>query len=149
MSIKRTAEGNALSAIIIAVFRAHGALQEWGDRLAKPVGQTTSRWQVLGCIDNEALSVPEIARKMGLTRQSVQRTADHLVEDGLAYFEDNPKHMRSRLLAITENGLLALRTIESAQVTRVNDLGKNFACVRLKLARDVLREIISRIELQS
>lgn len=48
---------------------------------------------------------------MGITRQSVQRVADVLVEAGLAEYRPNPAHRRAKLLAPTEDGLAAVRGI--------------------------------------
>jgi DNA-binding MarR family transcriptional regulator len=59
-------------------------------------------------------TVPDIARRLGLQRQSVQRVADELVADGLARYEDNPRHRRSRLLVTTAAGKSALAAIQSA-----------------------------------
>jgi DNA-binding MarR family transcriptional regulator len=49
-------------------------------------------------------TVPHIARRMGMARQSVQRIADLLAEARLARFEPNPDHRRSPLLRTTEEG---------------------------------------------
>ena len=70
----------------------------FGDAMGEPSGQTSARWRVLAAIDEEPLSVAQIARAWWLTRQSVQRVADVLVEDGLATYEDNPHHRRAKLV---------------------------------------------------
>jgi DNA-binding MarR family transcriptional regulator len=48
---------------------------------------------------------------MGITRQAVQRTADVLEGKGLIEYRDNPAHRRAKLVAITEEGLAAVRAI--------------------------------------
>ena len=63
-------------------FRLNGQLLAVAEELARPVGLTAAWWQVLGAALGEPQSVSEIARAMGLTRQSVQRIADLLVERG-------------------------------------------------------------------
>src|SRR5947208_9580394 len=45
-----------------------------------------------------------IARQMGLTRQSVQRTVDLLAADGLVAFADNQHHRRAKLVDFTPRG---------------------------------------------
>jgi DNA-binding MarR family transcriptional regulator len=52
---------------------------------------------------------------MGLARQSVQRVADLLAEDGLTAYEDNPEHERSKLVRLTPRGQRALHIIQAAQ----------------------------------
>jgi DNA-binding MarR family transcriptional regulator len=59
-----------------------------------------------------------IARRLGLTRQSVQRTADALVDEGLAAYEPNPDHQRSPLLILTDHGREVLRGINGAGLER-------------------------------
>lgn len=48
---------------------------------------------------------------MGITRQSVQRVADALVEAGLAEYRPNPAHRRAKLLAPTDEGRAAVHAI--------------------------------------
>ena len=79
-------------------FRLNGQLLAVAEELARPVGLTAAWWQVLGAALGEPQSVSEIARAMGLTRQSVQRIADLLVERGLAAYADNPAHRRAKLV---------------------------------------------------
>ncbi len=78
----------------------------------------------MGCIDDEARTVADVARIMGLARQSVQRIADLLVKDGLAVYTENPNHKRAKLIKLNAKGLKALRTIEKAQRTWANAIGK-------------------------
>jgi DNA-binding MarR family transcriptional regulator len=59
-----------------------------------------------------------IARRLGVTRQSVQRTADAIVADGLATFEPNPDHKRSPLVSLTPRGLEALERINETGTKR-------------------------------
>jgi DNA-binding MarR family transcriptional regulator len=70
--------GRGLTELMLEVFRLNGRLLTAGDRLARPFGQTSARWQILGALEAEPRTVSDIARIMGLTRQSVQRTADRL-----------------------------------------------------------------------
>src|SRR5690606_23251823 len=74
------------------------------EELARPAGLTAARWQVLGAVLTEPLTVSGIARAMGITRQSVQRIADLLVDQGLAEYRTNPAHRRAKLLAPTAAG---------------------------------------------
>lgn len=100
-----------LSDTALAVFRLNGQFLAVAEGLARPVGLTVARWQVLGAIMNEPLSVAGIARVMGITRQSVQRTADILVDEGLAEYLPNPAHRRAKLIRRTDAGHAAVRRI--------------------------------------
>jgi DNA-binding MarR family transcriptional regulator len=95
----------------LAVFRLNGQFLDIAEELAGPAGLTAASWQVLGAVLDEALPVAGIARKMGITRQSVQRIADLLVDKGLAEYQPNPAHSRAKLLLPTESGRAAVRRI--------------------------------------
>ncbi len=64
-------------------------------------GQSMARWQVLNTASSGEWTVPDIARRLGLTRQSVQRVAHALVEDDLASFARNPDRRNSPYLQLT------------------------------------------------
>lgn len=144
--MSRTPAGIAFTQLVIQIFRLNGLLLEAGDRLSAPVGQTSARWQVMGCIDREPRSVAEIARLMGLARQSVQRVADRLVEDGVARYEDNPAHKRAKLLRLTERGQKALNFIERAQHEWANRLGEAIGVGELERANAVLERLRQLLE---
>jgi DNA-binding MarR family transcriptional regulator len=142
-----TLAGEVFTNLVLVIFRLNGLLLEVGDRLAAPVGQTSARWQVMGCIDNEARTVADVARIMGLARQSVQRVADLLVKDRLATYEENPAHKRAKLLKLNARGLKALRTIEKAQYSWSNKLGKEMGkneLVRVNKVLEQLREVLEK-----
>ncbi|CAM5637885.1 MarR family transcriptional regulator [Streptomyces spiroverticillatus] len=98
-----------LTRTALGVFHLNGQFLAVSDRMAREVGLTAAWWQVLGAVDRVPDSVAGVARTMGITRQSVQRIADVLVERGLAEYADNPAHRRAKLLRITGEGAEALR----------------------------------------
>jgi DNA-binding MarR family transcriptional regulator len=53
---------------------------------------------------DERLSVPDIAERYDVSRQHVQVTANRLQDAGFLESQPNPRHKRSRLLALTETG---------------------------------------------
>lgn len=105
-------EQDLLSRAALGAFRLNGQFLAVAEELARPAGTTAARWQVLGAVLGEPLPVSGIARVMGITRQSVQRVADLLVEQGLAEYRTNPAHRRAKLLAPTEEGYAAVRRID-------------------------------------
>lgn len=108
-------------AALHAVFEVNRLLRDAGERISATVGQTHSRRMVLQAAGDGG-TVPDIARKLGLQRQSVQRVADELVQAGLADYEDNPRHRRSRLLVTTAAGKGSLAAIQDAHRAWVEDI---------------------------
>ena len=68
---------------------------------------------MLYLLDAQDLTVPTIARRLGLARQSVQRVADELVGEQLLRAVPNPDHARSALHALTEAGTDVLARINA------------------------------------
>src|SRR5215472_12948028 len=102
----RTAEGDAATAVVLETFRVNGLLLAAGGEIAAREGLTAARWQVLGAVAlaGRPLTVPQIARRMGLTRQAVQVSVNQLRAEGLAEARDNLDHRRSPLIGLTELG---------------------------------------------
>jgi DNA-binding MarR family transcriptional regulator len=95
--------------IVADIYELAGRLRARGEHIAAAIGQTQARWQVLSAASGEpALSVPQIARRLGLSRQAIQRTADLLVGEGFAAYADNPDHKASPHLVLTKAGRGAL-----------------------------------------
>ena len=115
-----------LSRGALGVFRLNGQFLSVADELAAPAGLTAAWWQVLGAVLGQPLPVAGIAREMGITRQSVQRIADLLVERGLAGYRPNPAHRRAKLLAPTEAGRAAVRRIDPGHAALADRLAETF-----------------------
>jgi DNA-binding MarR family transcriptional regulator len=141
--IGRTPAGEAFSALVVQLFRAHGQLVAAGDTLARPAGQTTARWQVLAAIEDAPATVARIARAMALTRQSVQRVADLLAAEGLAVYQANPAHRRAKLLALTPRGREALGVIQAGQRVWADAVGAEMGEADLRRAGEVLSRVLA------
>ena len=139
--LERTPAGNAFSDLVVQVLRLHGRLIAAGNAMARPLGQTEARWQVLGVIEHGPATVADVARVFGLARQSVQRTADALAQDGLVAYEDNPRHRRARLLRITPRGEAVLLKIQAAQQVWADELGSKIGESDLRRAEEVLGRV--------
>jgi DNA-binding MarR family transcriptional regulator len=122
--------GNAkdlLPLIIADVFELAGRFRDEGETIAKTVGQTQARWQVMSAASGDTHTVPQIARRLGVTRQNVQRIADLLVKENWASFEPNPDHKGSPYLVLNVRGRAGLAKITKAA-------GRNHAHLARKLA---------------
>lgn len=144
----RTAAGEATTSVILSTFRLNGLLLEAGDRLTADHGLTSARWQVLGAIalSDRPLTVPQIARRMGLTRQSVHATVDRLARSGLLELVRNDDHRRSQLVRLTPAGERAYRALDRDQADWVGELTRGIRRADLETARRILDELIGRLE---
>jgi DNA-binding MarR family transcriptional regulator len=123
------------------VFKLNGQFLAVAEELARPAGLTAAWWQVLGAVLGEPLPVSGIARAMGITRQSVQRIADLLVERGLAEYRPNPAHRRAKLLAPTGEGRAAIARIGPGHAAFADRLAEAFGEADLAEAVRVLERL--------
>ncbi|SDO54891.1 DNA-binding transcriptional regulator, MarR family [Streptomyces sp. cf386] len=130
-----------LSRSALGVFRLNGQFLAVAEELARPAGMTAAWWQVLGAVLGEPLPVSGVARAMGITRQSVQRIADLLVEKGLAEYRPNPAHRRAKLLAPTEEGRAAIGRIDPGHAAFADKLAEAFGEAELADAVRVLERL--------
>lgn len=144
----RTAAGAAATGLILSTFRANGLLLEAGDLLTEDAGLTSARWQVLGAITlaGRPLTVPQIARRMGLTRQSVHATVNRLLRDGFVELAPNADHRRSPLVALTGQGEAAYAELDVRQTAWANRLAHGIPRADFETAGHVLDELCRRLE---
>ncbi|MDP8929235.1 MAG: MarR family winged helix-turn-helix transcriptional regulator [Actinomycetota bacterium] len=128
------------------MFRLNGQLLAIAEELAQPAGLTAAWWQVLATVLREPLSVADIAREVGNTRQSVQRIADLLVEHDLAGYRPNPAHRRAKLLVPTEQGRAAVRRIRPAHAALADRLVEQMGLENLQRTLDALVRLSSVLD---
>ncbi len=93
-----------IALLVADVLEAAGAVRRLGEHTAQQVGLTQARWQVLSVVSEPPLTVPQAARRLGVSRQNVQRVANDLVALGHVVYTPNPDHRSSPLLTLTPRG---------------------------------------------
>lgn len=140
-------EVEAYRLLIADVYELAGLSRQISEDLARSVGQTAARWHVLSVVSDGPRTVPSAARRLGLAPQSVQRVVGDLVAAGLLEAVDNPDHVRSPLMRLTDAG----RTVVDELFTRSAD-ARAAALARADVtagelagARDVLRRLVGAL----
>jgi DNA-binding MarR family transcriptional regulator len=142
-----TKRGAAVIPLIVAdIYELAGRLRKEGDDVAALIGQTQARWQVMSAASGQPMSVPQIARRLGLTRQAVQRTADLLVGEGLADYAGNPDHRASPHLILTKRGHEALRRLTVAARAGHEALAAKLGALDLPALRRDLRRLLVALD---
>lgn len=143
-----TRAGALFTELVLETFRFNGRLIAAGDAMSAPLGLTSARWQVLGAIalEGRPLTVADIARRMGLKRQSVQRLADALVEERMLLREDNPAHRRAPLHRLSRAGLNAYHTLDEQQAAWAAACAKGMPAARLADALALISALRQRLE---
>ncbi len=100
----------------------------------------------MGPVSEEPLTVAQVARRMGLSRQGVQRIVNDLERLGMVTFESNPDHKRAPLIAVSKKGLATMKKINAAQSAWVNELADDLSERQLKQTLKVLKSVRERTE---
>ena len=143
-----TESGEAVTALILDVFRLNGRLLLAGDRLVSELGLTSARWQILGAIAyaERPESVAWHARNMGVHRQGVQRIVNELKDEGIVAFEPNPNHKRAHLIVLTEKGKKLFEAAIARQVPWVNNLSEGLSPDDIATTQRIISDLKTRLE---
>ena len=134
--------------LVLSVFRLNGLLIAEGDDMTEALGLTSARWKVIGVIAlaNSGLTVPGIARVLGQSRQAVQRITDVMATDGLLSYQSNPKHKRSVLVVLTEEGKTAYKDLRDVQDPWAIDNTEDIPIEELDVGLRLVRRLIQKFD---
>lgn len=141
--MKQTNKSDLMTEIVLETFKLNGLLIAAGDELTKEFGLTSARWKILGALSDatKPMTVPDIAREMGQSRQAVQRLANEMIKDGLIATRHNPKHERAKLLYRTDKGEKAFKKIMSKQIPWVNSIANGIERSDLLAVEKTLKKL--------
>jgi DNA-binding MarR family transcriptional regulator len=144
----RTAQGEALTNLMLDLFRLNSLVLTAGDRLVAGLGLTSARWQILGAIvtAGRAQPVAWLARDLGANRQNVQRIINDLNRDGLVAFETNPHHRRAQLVVLTDKGRQAFDAAMRLQAPWINRLSEGLQVAEIEAAHRMMVALRRKLE---
>jgi DNA-binding MarR family transcriptional regulator len=125
--MKQSADRTQITELVLLVLDVYGTIYANGQKITRPLGQSPARWQIMGQLEHESLTVSQLARRIGNSRQAVQRLADDMTRDKLTQFVENPDHHRSPKLELTLAGISTLGKINSRQRTWADRLAKEMS----------------------
>ena len=102
--------GKVLHDLFREVFKVHAALSNIMDRVHEQAGLSTSQIKIMRVLSRIGpATVPDIATVLGVSRQFVQTVCNNLLSCEFVELAVNPRHKRSKLVALTEYGWNAFR----------------------------------------
>jgi DNA-binding MarR family transcriptional regulator len=145
---QKTAASNAVTDLIRAVMRMNATVQKSGTRLMRGTGMTTARWQTLSelCALEKPVSVSELARYMGLTRQAVQRLVDGMASDGLLELSANSGNARAIHLHLTEAGKAAYEAALERKWSWTNTIAEGLEAEQIACAVGLLKAVTQKMQ---
>jgi DNA-binding MarR family transcriptional regulator len=148
---KKTPASNALTDLIRAVLRLNATAQKSGTRLMRGTGITNARWQTLSELFafEKRVTVSELSRHMGSTRQAVQRLADGMASDGLVEFAENPGNARSMHLLLTTAGKAMYHDALEREWQWINAIAEDLDAEQITCAVTLLEGITKKMQIDT
>lgn len=139
--------GSVFEHLMQECFKLNRNLVAVAKHLTEDLGVTGSQWGVLGALgqDNAPRTIAAAARSMGLARQSVQRVADALAEQGLVEYLPNSADKRTKLAAVTASGRTLLAELETRQLGWANRTAGDLSQANIEEAMRLVKQIRERI----
>ena len=145
MSATRATD-DAFQDVLLALFRLHGQVLHAADVMSADAGLSGARWQVMKVVARRPMTVSQVARRLGLQRQSVQRTADGLREQGLAEVLPNVDHARAGLIGLSATGRRTLEALQRRQQSWLNRCLRGAARADMDALAVSLADLADRVE---
>jgi DNA-binding MarR family transcriptional regulator len=145
---KRTPAGEALTKVVLDLFRLNSLLTTAGDRLVAGLGLTSARWQIIGAIvaAQRPQPVAWLARDMGANRQNVQRIVNDLHKDGLVALEANPHHRRAQLVVLTSKGKETFDAAMRLQAPWINSISDGLSVKDVQIFQRVILSLRQKLQ---
>jgi DNA-binding MarR family transcriptional regulator len=115
--------GKALHDLFREVFRLQTTLSRVMDRAHEEAGLSTPQRRVIQLLNRlGSATVPDMAFKLGVSRQSVQVICNDLLARGLIEFRENPRHKRSKLAILNEIGQQSIQQAQQKEYQIIQHL---------------------------
>ena len=145
---RKTPQSRAFTDLIRAALRMTPQSLRIGPLLTGDLNLSNARWQALGELNDiaEPLTVSQMARRMGLPRQSVQRLADGMTEAGLVKMTDNPADHRARHVVLTEKGRALYAETQEREWRWTNSVAAGFDAEEMRKAAELIERVTDKMQ---
>lgn len=117
-------------------------LKRAAEELHRDDGLTAGQRAVLKSLQNGGpQTVPELARARPVSRQHIQSLVNPMVRAGWVKLEENPRHARSKLVALSPLGEELLAAVDAREAVVFATLVGRFDVESLKKTAETLREV--------
>jgi DNA-binding MarR family transcriptional regulator len=92
------------------------------------------------------LAVPDIAEKLEIKRQYVQLMVNETLASGFTTQRPNPRHKRSPLLALTDQGRAVIEGIMQKEMDVMKDIAADFKDEDVSTALRVVQAVVTKLK---
>lgn len=140
--IDRTQAGQAIEDLIVEIVATFFLLRAEGMRIGVVSSSGEGYWSVLRLLKvNGPQTVPQLARYRYVPRQSVQKLANEMLNDGAIDFLNNPAHKRSKLLRLTPKGEAVFQEMSDRIAILAETLAERQETAQLQNAANVVKQL--------
>lgn len=140
----------AMGALITAARRLAEDLEHAARRLHEGDDLTVAERRLLLMLrQGGPQTIPQLGVRREASRQYIQQALAPLVARGLVAWQDNPRHRRSRLAVLTEEGASMARRVMQREGELVRRLAAGADPARVAHAVEALRELDDRLRAAS
>lgn len=140
--IQRTQAGQAIEDLIIEIVATFFLLRAEGMRIGVVSSSGEAYWSVLRLLKvNGPQTVPQLARYRYVPRQSVQKLANEMLNEGVIEFLNNPAHKRSKLLRLTPKGEAVFAEMNDRIASLAETLAEQQNAAQVQNAADVVKHL--------
>jgi DNA-binding MarR family transcriptional regulator len=140
--IYRTQAGQAIEELIVEIVATFFLLRAQGMRIGVVSSSGEGYWSVLRLLNIKgSQTVPQLARYRYVPRQSVQKLANEMLNDGVIEFLNNPAHKRSKLLRLTPKGEAVFQEMSDRIATLAETLAEQQDTDQLQNAANIMKQL--------
>mgnify|MGYP003139197899 CR=1 FL=1 len=144
---KRKEKVRLLVGVVEEIGRVHASIAVAAARLHGPEGAAAGRRAILRQLRDEGpLTVPDLARLRGVSRQYVQTVVNDLVAAGHIETKPNPEHKRSPRLSVAKAGIAFLDDAARREEPFAEALASDFKRSELNGALDLLQRLRAALD---
>jgi DNA-binding MarR family transcriptional regulator len=137
------AKVDAYRLLMANVYELAAVSRRDSDPIATEHGVTVTQWHTMSVLSGGDATVPQVARRLGITRQAVQRVADQLVRSTHLRRRVNPRHDSSPVLTLTALGQQTLEQLwEASDGPRAATL-QEISATQLTTASETLQDLLT------
>ncbi len=142
------AEAAALFELVLEVHRTQAEMMCMTATVARSLAIIASGPLTVSVIfgRGEPITVPEIARTMGVSRQNTQPATAALADNGLVEYLPNPHHRRAKLVTITDEGRVLVEKLTRLGATWFNETAVKFDQTENLAALETLQHLREKIQ---
>lgn len=141
--VRRTAAGQALTDLILLIFRTGVEMATLAPAHAGDPEMTSVRWRMMNSLSGGPKTGAQLGRESGMTRQGALLNVQVLERMGYVTLIDDPHDKRAKKVALTAEGKVKLDGMSSFQAAWVNRMATKFKKADVELALTVVEELRS------